>query len=788
MDSSSLQLPRSVPLPVVTGTLAVCLALTAAMGLFWSKNHMPVEGRTVLLTGASEGMGRSAAVQLAAKGANLILVARNVGRLEEALAEVKAAAKSPGTQRFTYISADVSEPDYASSVIAEAIAWNGGRAPDIVWCVAGMSTPLLWTDEAALPAARRNMDVNYFGSAEMARAILREWLAPENSTGPRAEPKHLIFTASVLALFAIVGYGPYTPSKWALRGLADTLAMEVNLYPDNPVKVHVVYPATITSPGLERENKTKPAITAELEKDEPPETPDTVARRAIAGLERGEYFVAVSFLGNLMRCGVMGGSPRNNWVFDTVLGWFVPIVYFFVLRIMNAQPRLGTAGRFPLPGTSMKSSVIRSQRGRSNKVTKPGPPARGRAPRPATAQHLAAHDAHDGHVHGLDDDDLKGDPASVFDDVAMGAQDYAAAAAAAMDTDLNEDAHGEAEPEADMDDGDDGTGAASGLPPHVDLTAANILANGGAGAAGAPGSAMSQPVQEQLQEMQQNLAHAQHAHQHQHQPQHQHQHPPPPQHQHQHQPAAHMAAAQQMPPAHQAMDPSMMKTTEEMARDSGYGELNIESALAKRLAREPGQRLAQQRRPEQVLNLARRSNVEALFAHIAGEPARVPCKNCHKGHGPWTSCIVVDGQMCGSCANCWFNASGARCSFHETRNPQLVPQHPAILPANNAGLANDPAYRFSASHPLLQPHGGAMGAVNHPGVLLTNNPVLLQLVNRAMGEVRAADKATRQLIQIDITAKQLALQIAEYEEMVDNPETPGGAVTGQQVMGDEAGA
>ncbi|SPQ22771.1 cfa4933b-1dec-44f3-83b4-73de4837a35b [Thermothielavioides terrestris] len=394
----------------------------------------------------------------------------------------------------------------------------------------------------------------------------------------------------------------------------------------------------------------------------------------------------------------------------------------------------------------MKSSVIRSQRGRSNKVTKPGPPARGRAPRPATAQHLAAHDAHDGHVHGLDDDDLKGDPASVFDDVAMGAQDYAAAAAAAMDTDLNEDAHGEAEPEADMDDGDDGTGAASGLPPHVDLTAANILANGGAGAAGAPGSAMSQP------------------------------------------PAAHMAAAQQMPPAHQAMDPSMMKTTEEMARDSGYGELNIESALAKRLAREPGQRLAQQRRPEQVLNLARRSNVEALFAHIAGEPARVPCKNCHKGHGPWTSCIVVDGQMCGSCANCWFNASGARCSFHETRNPQLVPQHPAILPANNAGLANDPAYRFSASHPLLQPHGGAMGAVNHPGVLLTNNPVLLQLVNRAMGEVRAADKATRQLIQIDITAKQLALQIAEYEEMVGNPETPGGAVTGQQVMGDEAGA
>ncbi|KAK4211975.1 hypothetical protein QBC37DRAFT_441753 [Rhypophila decipiens] len=311
------------------------------MGLFSStKNHMPVEGKTVLITGASEGMGLSASIQLSQKGANIILVSRNVGRLEEALLKVKSAAKSPSTQKFTYISADVSEPDYAGAVIAEAIAWNGGSAPDIVWCVAGLSTPLLWVeDDNALAAARRNMDVNYFGAAEMSRAILREWLSPENKPDPsnKAEPKHVIFTASVLALFAVVGYAPYTPSKWALRGLADTLAMELSLYPDHPVKVHVVYPATITSPGFERENKTKPEITVELEKEEPPETPDTVAQRSIEGLERGEYYVTISFLGRLMRCGIMGGSPRNNWFFDTVLGWFIPVVYYFVLRSMNAQ-------------------------------------------------------------------------------------------------------------------------------------------------------------------------------------------------------------------------------------------------------------------------------------------------------------------------------------------------------------------------------------------------------------------------------------------------------------------
>ncbi|KAK3504733.1 hypothetical protein B0T13DRAFT_454046 [Neurospora crassa] len=327
-------LSTSWSLPVAAVVAAI--GIFATMGLFSSKNHMPVEGRTVLLTGASEGMGRSAAIQLSQKGANVILVSRNVGRLEEALVDVRAAAKNPSTQRFTYISADVSEHDYAAAVLAEAVAWNGGRSPDIVWCVAGMSTPLLWTDDDSMAAARRNMDVNYFGSAEMSRAILREWLAPENSTGPNGEPKHLVFTASMLALFAILGYGPYTPTKWALRGLADTLAMEVNYYPDNPVKVHIVYPGTIVSPGYERENQTKPDITVELEKDEPAESPDTVARRAIAGLEAGKYFVDVSFLGRLMQCGIMGGSPRNNWVLDTLMGWLIPIIYFFVLRGMNS--------------------------------------------------------------------------------------------------------------------------------------------------------------------------------------------------------------------------------------------------------------------------------------------------------------------------------------------------------------------------------------------------------------------------------------------------------------------
>ena len=223
-----------------------------------------------------------------------------------------------------------------------------------------MSTPLLWAEDAsAMAATRRNMDVNFFGAAEMARAILHEWLSPDRSAkqekrkGDEKEPKHIVFTASVIALFAIPGYGTYAPSKWALRGLADNLAMELLLYPDNPVKVHVVCPGTITSPGLERENKTKPDVTLELEKGDPALSPEAVAEKSISGLQAGNYLVTVSPLGDLMRCGAMGASPRNNWFFDTVVGWIVPVIYFFVLLVMNRQV-VGWARKHGHPSTYVK--------------------------------------------------------------------------------------------------------------------------------------------------------------------------------------------------------------------------------------------------------------------------------------------------------------------------------------------------------------------------------------------------------------------------------------------------
>ncbi|QSZ35792.1 hypothetical protein DSL72_006914 [Monilinia vaccinii-corymbosi] len=322
-------------------SLVVVVVMVAAVGGGWlgvrigiGGDRFRVGGKTVLLTGASEGMGKAVAIELAKKGANVIIVARNVGKLEKAMGEIKASALSPSAQSFHYISADVSIPTEAARILQEATAFNSSTPPDIVWCIAGTSTPGFFLDTT--PAKlRTQMDINYWSCADMAHCVLKAWLSPPNV---EKKERHLIFTSSVLAFYSVVGYTPYSPAKAAIKSLSDTLYQEVLAYP-NPPHIHTVFPGTIASPGLEIENQGKPEITHLLESTDPIQTPEQVARRAIQGLERGEYLVTVGWLGSLMRACAWGGSRRGDWVLDTIVTWVASLVWGFVSRDLDGKVR-----------------------------------------------------------------------------------------------------------------------------------------------------------------------------------------------------------------------------------------------------------------------------------------------------------------------------------------------------------------------------------------------------------------------------------------------------------------
>lgn len=90
----------------------------------------------------------------------------------------------------------------------------------------------------------------------------------------------IVFVSSVLGYFSMVGYSPYSPGKFAVRGLAEALQSEFLLY---GIDVHICFPGTIFSPGFVEENKVKPKVTLKIEETDSGSQPEVVAANLLKG-------------------------------------------------------------------------------------------------------------------------------------------------------------------------------------------------------------------------------------------------------------------------------------------------------------------------------------------------------------------------------------------------------------------------------------------------------------------------------------------------------------------------
>ncbi|RAK72923.1 3-dehydrosphinganine reductase [Aspergillus fijiensis CBS 313.89] len=326
-------------LGVSTILCGILLYTVSKMLGFGSRNHFVVEGRTAVITGGSEGMGKAVACQLAEMGANVVIVARTASKLQAALETMKRVADNVERQRFHYISADLTDPAECQRIMAEVTEWNDGQEPDIVWCCAGYCHPGFFT-ETSIKSLRDQMDTVYWTAANTAHATLQRWLTPISPSRQAPIPtRHLIFTCSTLAFVPIAGYAPYSPAKAAIRSLSDTLCQEIEIYngsrtskarceaPAADVKIHTVFPMGILSPGFDNEQKLKPALTKQLEEADKPQSPQEVASIAISALERDEYLITTMFVGDLMKGSALGPSPRNSIIKDTLTGWLSNLVF-----------------------------------------------------------------------------------------------------------------------------------------------------------------------------------------------------------------------------------------------------------------------------------------------------------------------------------------------------------------------------------------------------------------------------------------------------------------------------
>ncbi len=186
-------------------------------------------GKTVLISGASSGIGRATALALAGAGASVMLTARRKERLEDLKREIEARRG-----RAALAVTDVTRPDQFRRA-AEAAVERFGRV-DILFNNAGVM-PLSYMAKGKLDEWHHMVDVNIKGILNGIAAVLPLFL--EQGEG------HLINVSSVAGHVVFPGSAVYSGTKFAVRAITEGLRME--LHPGTRIRVSLISPGAVST-------------------------------------------------------------------------------------------------------------------------------------------------------------------------------------------------------------------------------------------------------------------------------------------------------------------------------------------------------------------------------------------------------------------------------------------------------------------------------------------------------------------------------------------------------------
>ena len=224
---------------------------------------MQLSGKTVLLTGATGGLGRAIAAALAERGAGLILSARSAEALEALANEL------PGSGHTT-IPADLGQAGAATKLATDAGDF------DVLLANAGVRGAGLLTDYSD-EQIERAIRINLDSPVRMARAVMERM--SERGSG------HMVFIASLAGKAASPRSSLYNATKFGLRGFA--LGLRADLAPHG-VGVSLVSPGFVREAGMFANSGSKP----------PPgmgtTTPGRVAAAVVRAIEANKLEIAVA--------------------------------------------------------------------------------------------------------------------------------------------------------------------------------------------------------------------------------------------------------------------------------------------------------------------------------------------------------------------------------------------------------------------------------------------------------------------------------------------------------------
>ncbi|WP_428310143.1 SDR family NAD(P)-dependent oxidoreductase [Hydrocarboniphaga sp.] len=240
-----------------------------------------LRGKLALVTGASSGIGEAIAIALAQAGTNLILCARDAGRL----AQVQQRCIALGVQAEAQI-ADVAD-EAQMQALAEAVHARHAAIDILINNAGVVMGGLCWEVEAE--DWRRLHEINVMGVVHGIRAFVPKMIA-------RSSGGHIVNMASVSGFVGAPGMATYSASKFAVMGLSESL--RADLY-RHRIGVSTICPGFVKTPI---QSKVKlvgtldtPRGRARVDRDFAKTTllPETVAQRTLSAIRNNLSTVGV---------------------------------------------------------------------------------------------------------------------------------------------------------------------------------------------------------------------------------------------------------------------------------------------------------------------------------------------------------------------------------------------------------------------------------------------------------------------------------------------------------------
>jgi short-subunit dehydrogenase len=247
---------------------------------------MKYQGMTALITGASSGLGEAFARQLAAKGADLVLIARSEATLDRLAEALRAEAKV----QVTVLPADLSSPEVVDSVIANI--GNRDLRIDIL------------VNNAGVGVFENFLDTSFAKQVQQVDLNVRALIALTHALAPgmvAARRGGVINVASTAAFQPLAGANVYAASKAFVLFFSEALALELK---ETHVTVTAACPGPVATHFFAKMN---PKLQAKQM-----DQPGSVVGDILRGFERGKKVVYPGKLAN--RLGTWGARflPRNT--------------------------------------------------------------------------------------------------------------------------------------------------------------------------------------------------------------------------------------------------------------------------------------------------------------------------------------------------------------------------------------------------------------------------------------------------------------------------------------------